>query len=184
VTLEEVAAERGLSIYTARGHRLSPDWPEPVGTRPSARGRPALEYDRAAVDAFYQRKEDAFSQRRQAAMAKARTPPPTEDCVLALRDALAAITGISDREARARALTQALALMSTANGELSRLRREDIRDLHQNPGMSYREIGDAIGIHYSHAQQLATGKATGNSTWAREAKARAVMGRKDGAADE
>jgi hypothetical protein len=62
--------------------------------------------------------------------------------------------------------------MSAANGELARLRREDIRALHAEPrAMSYRAIGEALGIDWGHARQLAAGVVRGNSARAREARA-------------
>jgi hypothetical protein len=65
VTLEDIAKARGLSIHTVRFDRgNNPSWPEPVGRRAGGRGRPALVYDRAAIDAFYLQKAASSPQAR------------------------------------------------------------------------------------------------------------------------
>lgn len=89
-----------------------------------------------------------------------------------IRDELDAIARITDHEERARAATQALQLLTAANAELARLRREDILMLVAS-GRSYRKIGAAIGIDGTRVKQIQSGRPTGNSSRARAAKAQA-----------
>jgi hypothetical protein len=66
VTAHEIAAERGDSVYTVRGHRRSKKWPHSTGTRRTgARQRPELEYLAADVDTFYRWKEAGSAQARR-----------------------------------------------------------------------------------------------------------------------
>jgi DNA invertase Pin-like site-specific DNA recombinase len=108
-----------------------------------------------------------------------------EDHVQAIRDAVAAIARITDRNARARAATEALELLTTANGDLARLRRDDIRAMRAE-GDSYRKIAAALGIHFTRVRHIESGVPTGNSSRARAAKAqaqeKAVGDEHDGAA--
>ena len=90
----------------------------------------------------------------------------------AIRDELDAIARIADHEERARAATRALQLLTAANAELARLRREDILEMVAS-GLSYRKIGAAIGIDGTRVKQIQSGRPTGNSSRARAAKARA-----------
>ena len=75
----------------------------------------------------------------------------------AIRDELDAITRISDHAERARAATGVLQLLTAANAELARLRREDILALLED-GLSYRKIGADIGIDGSRVKQIQTGR--------------------------
>jgi hypothetical protein len=95
-----------------------------------------------------------------------------EDHVQAIRDELDAIASIGDRLERARAATGALQLLTAANGELARMRREDILAL-VAAGLSYRKIGEAIGIDGTRVKQIQSGRPTGNSSRSRAAKAEA-----------
>jgi hypothetical protein len=92
-----------------------------------------------------------------------------EDHVQAIRDELDAIAGIPGHLERARAATGALQLLTAANAELARLRREDIQAL-VDAGLSYRKIGAAIGIDGTRVKQIQSGQPTGNSSRARAAK--------------
>jgi hypothetical protein len=98
-----------------------------------------------------------------------------EDHVQAIRDELDAIAAITDRLERARAATRALQLLADANGELARLRRQDILAL-VDAGLSYQKIGTAIGIDRTRVKQIQTGRPTGNSSRARAAKTSAQAG--------
>lgn len=93
----------------------------------------------------------------------------------AIRDELAAIARITSHEERARVATQALQLLTAANAELARLRREDILVLVAS-GLSYRKIGAAIGIDGTRVKQIQSGRPTGNSSRARAAKTQARAG--------
>ena len=88
----------------------------------------------------------------------------------AIRDELDAIARITDHEERARAATRALQLLTAANGELARLRREDVQAL-LAAGLTYRKIGAAIGVHWTRVKHIESGMPTGNSSRARAAKA-------------
>lgn len=89
----------------------------------------------------------------------------------AIQTAIEAITQLDDPEARAKAATEVLDLINTANGTLAKLRREDIKALHAS-GMSYRKIGAAIGIHFTRVKQIESGTPTGNSARSRAARDR------------
>jgi hypothetical protein len=92
-----------------------------------------------------------------------------EDHVQAIRDELDAIARISDHAERARAATEALHLLTAANAELARLRRDDILAL-LDAGLSYRKIGADIGVDGSRVKQIQTGRPTGNSSRSRAAR--------------
>ncbi|SRR5581483_761421 len=92
-----------------------------------------------------------------------------EGAARAVRDAVDAIAAMTDPQARARAASEVLKLISEANGLLSRLRREDIQAL-RAAGLSYRDIGEAIGVHFTRVKQIESGLPTGNSSRARAAK--------------
>ncbi|MEO3786961.1 hypothetical protein ABGB12_26865 [Actinocorallia sp. B10E7] len=79
-----------------------------------------------------------------------------------MQKAIDAITEIEDPQVRARVVTEALDLIHTANSTLARLRREDIQAL-RAVGMSYRKIGEAIGIHFTRVKQIETGAPTGSA---------------------
>jgi hypothetical protein len=95
-----------------------------------------------------------------------------EDHVRAIRDELDAIASITDHEERARAATGVLQLLTEANGELARMRREDVRAM-LAAGLTYRRIGAAIGVHWTRVKHIESGQPTGNSSRARAAKAQA-----------
>ena len=67
VTVREIAAARGISVRTVRRYYCrSSRWPPHVGTRHGGgRGRPELEWDAAAIDAFFRWKEAASAQGRR-----------------------------------------------------------------------------------------------------------------------
>jgi hypothetical protein len=79
-----------------------------------------------------------------------------------VQKAIDAITQIKDPQVRARVATEVLDLIHNANSTLARLRREDIRAL-RAAGMSYRKIGEAIGIHFTRVKQIETGAPTGSA---------------------
>jgi hypothetical protein len=93
-----------------------------------------------------------------------------EDAAQAVRDAVNAIVAMTDPRARARAASDVLKLISEANGVLAKLRQEDIKTL-RAAGLSYRQIGDAIGVHFTRVKQIESGIPTGNSARGRAAKA-------------
>jgi DNA-directed RNA polymerase sigma subunit (sigma70/sigma32) len=93
-----------------------------------------------------------------------------ENAAQAVRDAIATVTAMKDRQARAKAATDVLELLSEANGVLAKLRREDIAALRE-AGMSYRQIGTALGVHHTRVKQIESGAPMGNSARGRAAKA-------------
>lgn len=93
-----------------------------------------------------------------------------EDAAQAVRDAIATVTAMKDPQARAKAATRVLEVLSEANGVLAKLRREDITALRQ-AGMSYRQIGVALGVHHTRVKQIESGAPMGNSARGRAAKA-------------
>ena len=92
-----------------------------------------------------------------------------EDAARAVRDAVDAIVAMTDAQARAKAASDVLKLISEANGVLAKLRQEDIKTL-RAAGLSYRQIGDAIGVHFTRVKQIESGVPTGNSARGRAAK--------------
>lgn len=92
-----------------------------------------------------------------------------EDTARAVRDAINAIVAIPDAQARARAASDVLKLISEANGVLAKLRQEDIKTL-RAAGLSYRQIGEAIGVHFTRVKQIESGAPSGNSARGRAAK--------------
>jgi hypothetical protein len=66
VTIPEIAAWRGVSVYVIRFDRANhKGFPGPAGTRPVPRGRPMLEYRARDVKDFYRSKEQASPQARR-----------------------------------------------------------------------------------------------------------------------
>lgn len=53
---------------------------------------------------------------------------------------------------------------------VAQLRREDVRAL-RAAGLSYRQIGPAIGVHYSRVKQIESGTPTGATARARQQRA-------------
>lgn len=92
-----------------------------------------------------------------------------EDATRAVQDAVDAVAAMSDPQARAKAASEVLKLLSEVNGRLAKLRQEDIRTL-RAAGLSYRQIGDAIGVHFTRVKQIESGLPTGNSSRSRAAK--------------
>jgi hypothetical protein len=79
-----------------------------------------------------------------------------------MQKAIDAISKIDDPEDRARAATEALDLIHVANATLARIRRDDIKTL-RAAGMSYRKIGEALGIHFTRVKQIEDGAPTGSA---------------------
>jgi hypothetical protein len=94
-----------------------------------------------------------------------------EDAAQAVRDAISAIVAMTNPQARAAAATEVLKVLTDANGVLSKLRQEDIKGM-RSAGLSYRQIGAALGIHFTRVKQIESGAPTGNSARSRAAKER------------
>jgi ribosomal protein L10 len=89
-----------------------------------------------------------------------------EDAAKTLRDAVNAIAVIEDPAERARAATELLKAIGPANNTLSEMRAADIKTM-RAAGMSYRQIGAAIGVHFTRVKQIESGVPTGNSARSR-----------------
>lgn len=92
-----------------------------------------------------------------------------KDCAKVVQDAVAAVLAISDRAERAKAATDVLKVLGEANGALAKQRQEDIRAM-RAAGMSYRQIGAALEIHFTRVRQIESGNPMGNSALGRAAK--------------
>lgn len=77
-----------------------------------------------------------------------------------IQSAITAITSIDDPAERGRAATDVLKVIHDGNKALARVRREAVLELRRQK-MTYREIGPAIGVHYSRVKQIEIGEATG-----------------------
>lgn len=77
-----------------------------------------------------------------------------------IQDAIKAVTSIEDPAERGRAATDVLKVIHDGNRTLARLRRDVVLEL-RSQKMTYREIGPAIGVHYSRVKQIETGEPTG-----------------------
>lgn len=76
------------------------------------------------------------------------------------RDAVAALADITDPTERAKAagdLTEAVRETAPA---VARIRQESIKAL-RAAGLTYRKIGDELGIHFTRVKQIETGQSTG-----------------------
>ena len=93
-----------------------------------------------------------------------------ENAAQAVRDAIAAVVAMSDPQARAVAATEVLKLLSETNGVLAKLRQDDIKAM-RAAGMTYGQIGDALGVHRSRVKQIESGLPMGNSSRSRAARA-------------
>lgn len=92
-----------------------------------------------------------------------------EDAAKTLRDAVDAVVAIADPAERAKAATELLKAIGPANNTLSELRAADIKTM-RAAGMSYRQIGAAIGVHFTRVKQIESGVPTGNSSRSRAAR--------------
>lgn len=86
-----------------------------------------------------------------------------------IQDAITEIAQIDDPETQARAATQALEVLSAGNGVLSRARRQAILKL-RAAGLSYRKIGEAVGIHFTRVRTIENEQPVSNSARRRAAK--------------
>jgi DNA-binding NarL/FixJ family response regulator len=80
-----------------------------------------------------------------------------EEEVQAVRESIAALEGIDDRLRRAQALGEMLAEWPDHHSRLREMRQEIVLEMHAE-GMTYREIGEQLGMHYTRAQQIAKGQ--------------------------
>lgn len=82
------------------------------------------------------------------------------------RDAVAALADIPDATERARAAGDMTEAMRETAPEVARIRQEAIKAMREE-NLSYRAIGELLGIHFTRVKQLETGESTGK--WKRAA---------------
>lgn len=88
----------------------------------------------------------------------------------AIQAAIEAVGAITDPAERARAATDALKVLHDGNATLASLRRTAVAEL-QSQGMSYRQIGPAIGVNHTRVGQILSGEPTGIGVAGRKSKA-------------
>ena len=76
------------------------------------------------------------------------------------RDAVTALAAIEDATERARAAGELTEAVRETAPEIARIRQEAIRELRAQK-LSYRKIGELLGIHFTRVKQLETGESTG-----------------------
>lgn len=72
--------------------------------------------------------------------------------------AIAQVTALNDPEDRARNITQILKAVEDA--KLRDLRQEDLRALRDKP-LTYKEIGEQVGLTTGRVEQIIKGRVTG-----------------------
>ncbi|MFJ2209354.1 sigma factor-like helix-turn-helix DNA-binding protein [Streptomyces microflavus] len=75
----------------------------------------------------------------------------------AVRDALRALDEIPDRVARAKALGDVLAEWPDHHSALREKRQEIVKEMRAEQ-MTYREIGEVLGIHFTRVRQIEGGQ--------------------------
>lgn len=76
------------------------------------------------------------------------------------RDAVTALATIQDPTERARAAGELTEAIRDTGPEIARIRQEAIQQMRAD-GLSYRKIGELLGIHFTRVKQLETGESTG-----------------------
>ena len=71
-------------------------------------------------------------------------------------DAIKALEGIEDDAACAKAITEVLKGWPDSHAKLREIRQERVLRMRAQK-MTWQEIGDALGIHFTRAQQIAKG---------------------------
>ncbi|WP_354643934.1 hypothetical protein [Kitasatospora camelliae] len=77
-----------------------------------------------------------------------------------LREAVQALADIPDPTERALAAGDMTEAVRDATSDVARIRSQAIQQL-RTDGLSYRTIGDKLGIHFTRVKQLETGETTG-----------------------
>lgn len=75
------------------------------------------------------------------------------------RDAVAALHAIDDPIERAREAGELLQVIRETTPEVASVRQAAIQELRSKP-LSYRAIGDLLGIHFTRVKQIETGDPT------------------------
>lgn len=76
------------------------------------------------------------------------------------RDAVEALSAISDATERARAAGEMTEAVRDTAPEIARIRQEAIKEMRAQK-LTYRAIGELLGIHFTRVKQLETGESTG-----------------------
>lgn len=82
------------------------------------------------------------------------------------RDAVEALAAIPDATERAKAAGEMTDTMRETTPRVAAIRQQAIKELRAE-GKSYREIGEALGIHFTRVRQIESGESTGK--WKRAA---------------
>ena len=82
------------------------------------------------------------------------------------RDAVEALAAIPDATERAKAAGEMTEAMRETAPRVAAIRQQAIKELRAQ-GRSYREIGEALGIHFTRVRQIESGESTGK--WKRAA---------------
>jgi len=77
-----------------------------------------------------------------------------------LRDAVQALAAIPDPEQRALEAGEMADAARDATSDIARIRAQAIREMRAQQ-LSYRQIGERLGIHFTRVKQLETGTVTG-----------------------
>lgn len=72
-------------------------------------------------------------------------------------DAIAALEGISDDAARAKAATAILDEWPSQHARLREVRQQAVLNL-KGSGKTWQEIGEILGVHFTRAQQIGVGR--------------------------
>jgi hypothetical protein len=73
-----------------------------------------------------------------------------------LLEAIERLEQMQDDEACAKAVTQVLDIWPDHHARLRELRQQRVQRM-KDSGMTWQQIGDALGVHYTRAQQIAKG---------------------------
>lgn len=68
------------------------------------------------------------------------------------------LEGIGDPEDRAQAVSEVLAALPTFQAAMRELRQIDLKDLHENRGLSFGQLGKLLGITRGRAKQIVDGQ--------------------------
>ena len=88
------------------------------------------------------------------------TPGMTKKPATRIRDAVQALAALPDPTERALAAGEMTDAVRDATTEVATIRSEAIQQLRTN-GLTYRAIGELLGVHFTRVKQLEKGETTG-----------------------